>query len=157
MNANRLHTTPPRNARGFSLMELMVVVIIIGVLAAIAVPGYQNYMRESRRSIGATALTELAARMERFFSDNNTYATATIGGGGGDIYPSWAPSDGPQANSYYTIVLTVQTAVAWTAQARPINQQVGDGTIQLASTGIRNYDSSSDVSITAGAHPHWNW
>ncbi|AXA67775.1 type IV pilin protein [Pseudomonas oryzihabitans] len=66
-------------ARGFTLIELMVVVAVVGILAAIAYPSYQTYVLRSNRSEGQALLNEAAARMERFYAQNNAYPTAISG------------------------------------------------------------------------------
>lgn len=38
------------NAKGFSLVELMIVVAIIGILSAVAVPNFQRFQRKSRQA-----------------------------------------------------------------------------------------------------------
>ncbi|MBK6336753.1 MAG: type IV pilin protein [Betaproteobacteria bacterium] len=60
-------------ARGFTLIELMIVVTILGILAAIALPAYNDYVRRSRIVEATTALADARTRMERHFLDNRTY------------------------------------------------------------------------------------
>lgn len=106
--------------KGFSLIELMIVVVIVGILAAVAYPSYLSYITKSRRSDGQAALLDLANRMERYFSENHTYATATIGTSSAttDVLSSATSPEG-----WYTLSIPTKTAFAFTIQATPQNAQ----------------------------------
>ncbi len=58
---------------GYTLVEVVIVLAIIAILAAIAVPSYQDYVLETRRSDAYIALTVAAAEQERYYALNNTY------------------------------------------------------------------------------------
>src|SRR5690625_2959884 len=74
-----------RQQHGFNLVELMAVVIIIGIISAVAYPSYTNYVERANRSEGQAFLMDIAAKQERYRSQNSTYITdeadiANIGG-----------------------------------------------------------------------------
>jgi type IV pilus assembly protein PilE len=61
---------------GFTLIELLIAVVIIGILGAIAYPSYVDHIRKTRRSEAKMALTEIANRLEKFYSMCSTYPPA---------------------------------------------------------------------------------
>lgn len=66
-----------RQSNGFTLIELMIAVAIIGILAAIALPAYQNYVREARRSDAMAGLLDLQRQQERWRVNNTAYTSST--------------------------------------------------------------------------------
>jgi type IV pilus assembly protein PilE len=60
-------------ARGFTLIEVMIVVAIVGILAAVALPLYNDYVRRARIVDATSALADARTRMERHYLDNRTY------------------------------------------------------------------------------------
>lgn len=67
---------PRRVARGFTLLEVLIVAVIVGILAAIALPAYQAQLRRSARAEAQTLLTDAASRQQQFLVDKRTYATS---------------------------------------------------------------------------------
>lgn len=62
---------------GFTLIELMIVVAIVAIISAVAFPSYTDYVKRGNRAEGRAYLMNAAALLERYYSDNNRYATAT--------------------------------------------------------------------------------
>ncbi len=62
---------PP--ARGFTLIELMIVVAVIAILGAIAYPAYTSSVLKGKRAQGRTALAELLQQQERYMTQRNCY------------------------------------------------------------------------------------
>jgi type IV pilus assembly protein PilE len=78
MNGWMLRTAALRKqrARGFTLIELMIVVAVVAILSAIALPAYRDYVLRGQLTDARSQLSVWAARMEQFYQDNRNYGAS---------------------------------------------------------------------------------
>lgn len=132
-----------RSARGFTLIELMVVVAVVAILAAVALPSYQEHVRKSRRGQAQADLVELAQRAERFHTVNSTYVGfwATVPAG-----HKRSPREG--GGAFYNIDMSGVSAGAFTLTASPVagTAQANDrcGPMRLDQTGRKSHGGGAE-------------
>lgn len=135
--------------RGFTLVELMIVVTIVALLATIALPSYRDSVRKANRTEGRAALTEVAAREEKYFSNNNTYTDDLS-----DLGYDGATFD--TENGYYTIAVE-NGACGDTVNCFKLTATINGGQqddtgcteLSLQDTGVKGAEDDGGADTTA--------
>lgn len=68
-----------RRARGFTLIEMMIVVAIVGIVTAIAYPSYRSHVFKGKRAEGRQALMDTLMQQERVIGQTGSYVAFTAG------------------------------------------------------------------------------
>lgn len=125
--------------RGFTLIELMITVAIVAILAAVAYPAYTKYVQRGYRSEGIAQLNDAVARMERYYAQNNTYATATT-------LASLGITNANSSNGKYTLQAPTVTATTYSLTTAPQGAQANDacGSLTIDQAGTKTATGGTD-------------
>lgn len=134
------------NAKGFSLIELMIVVVIVGVLAAVALPNYRNYLIRSARSAVQTELLELASIQEKIFLNSNNYSPNVTTAYNGTSAGGLGRTSGTSKDGKYTLSLDITVpSQTFILTATPVagSSQEGDGNVSISESGQRLWNGAA--------------
>ncbi|MDY0013042.1 MAG: type IV pilin protein [Rhodocyclaceae bacterium] len=145
----------PHAARGFTLIELMIVIVVIGLLAAVAFPSYQDYIRKSRRGDGRVLLQAAQLAQEKYRLNHTTYYPGGAASGTGLSVAEFngvciaSGTNCVSQSGYYRLTATTTTvgeATSYTLTAIPVT-----GSPQNADTACNGSAAGSTMTITQSA------
>jgi type IV pilus assembly protein PilE len=105
-----------KDAKGFTLIELMIVVVVVSILASIAIPAYDQYIIRGKLVDATGQLADARIKMEQFYQDYKVYDTSTGGA---------PPCDSIAASKYFTYSCTYTPTTYVITAASLAGQGVG--------------------------------
>ena len=133
-------------ARGFTLIELMIVVAIVGILAGIAYPSYMDHVRKGNRAKAQAFLMDVAQRQQNYLMVHRKYAESLTELGFKDA--SGSLSMGPELSS-------LSSAYNMAGLNLGVNQGPPPAfNMKLAATGMQTSDGDLCLSNTGGRLRH---
>lgn len=130
-------------ARGFTLIEVMIVVTIIAILAAIGYPSYISYVTRASREAAKSELLQLGNLQEKIYLNSNSYATGITGAYSGRDTGGLGKTTGRTDDLKYALSIapTAGPTQTYTITATPVagTTQDGDGNLTIASDGSRTW------------------
>lgn len=135
-----------KHAKGFTLIELMIVVAVIGIIASFAMPSYKNYVIRGNRSAAESFMMDIANREKQYLLDARVYVADAMGATGAVTTLNLTA---PKAvYTYYTIAIAAPggNPPSFTVTATPVagTIQASDGTLTLNDTGSKTWGAATN-------------
>jgi len=139
---------------GFTLIEVMIVAAILAILAGIAYPSYMAQVRKSNRADAMVLINEVAQRMQRCFTAQNTYKPKEKGTCA--VVDEVTDSAGIISNEELYVAKLASgdhTETTYLLKVTPVSgtSQASDNdckTFTLSQTGVRKAFNGSNVDTT---------
>ena len=139
-----------KQAKGFTLIELMIVVAIIGILAAIAIPKFADLIRKSNEGATKGNLGSMRSALSIYFADiEGFYPCGVDASPGSVLITNLVPKYIKSIPSCYCAGHHTKTAVEYCVAYNPAD---------ATDNGQWGYDGANNVTFdlaAAAARPNW--
>lgn len=130
----------PKDQRGFTLIEMMIVIAIIGVLAAISYPSYQQYVIKSKRTDMMSEMQNIASEIQARKLAQGSYNNDLKSGLTGN-YPT-------QGNALYSVTIEPIVVPPKPPPPAPVPPTMLNAEWIIAATPITGTQMANDGSMT---------
>lgn len=146
----------PRNQKGFTLIEIMIVVAIIGILAAISIPNFLRYQAKSRQSEAKINLGGIFVAQTSYFGEQSTFGSfdrigfALAGSSNRYTYRSGGtdPAGGVTSGTVNVDLINPRGGLAATAENTVVaaeNSATGSASPGFTATATSNLDNDPTI------------